>query len=98
MVLAKGLKGHFLNNLLVHGCWHFNFLHNRLGIGNMRVGDVVGIRVTEVTSVRVTSISQRKGGGRNNGGGGLLGVSLLWPLRRPSRERGFRKRLRSQFR
>merc|ERR1712241_1269943 len=43
----------------------------------MRVGNVVGIREAEETSVRETSISQRKGGGRNDGGGGLLGVSLL---------------------
>ena len=37
MVLAKGSKGHFLNDLLVDGSWHFDFLNDGLGIGNLQM-------------------------------------------------------------
>ena len=37
MVLAKGLKGNFLNNVLVDGSWHFDFLNDGLGIGNLQM-------------------------------------------------------------
>ena len=37
MVLAKGLKGNFLNNVLVDGSWHLDFLNDGLGIGNLQM-------------------------------------------------------------
>ena len=37
MVLAKGSKGNFLNNVLVDGSWHFDFLNDGLGIGNLQM-------------------------------------------------------------
>ena len=37
MILAKGNKGHFLNDLLVDRSWHFDFLNDGLGIGNLQM-------------------------------------------------------------
>ena len=37
MVLAKRLKGNFLNNVLVDGSWHLDFLNDGLGIGNLQM-------------------------------------------------------------